>query len=385
MSAPDHDHDLTLDSAVTLGFTHRVRFTKGVFVAANPALQQALTSDGDVCARRAIVIVDEGVAQTHVGFDGMIRGYFAAHALTMPTLMDVVIVSGGEACKQDTRLTDHVINLVDRHRICRKSFVIAVGGGAMLDAVGYGAATAHRGVRLVRVPSTVLAQDDAAMGVKNGINRFGKKNFVGAFAVPYAVLCDESLLTTLCDSVFRAGFSEAVKIALLKDPTLFEFIEHHAQAIAAREPAVSNEVIRRSAALHLNHIVQGGDPFECHEARPLDFGHWAAHRLESLSGYAISHGDAVALGLLLDCRYSNLCGWLSDADFARVQSCLERLRLPMHHALLANSDALLQGLDEFREHLGGTLTITMLKSIGHGFEVHAVDANVMRQAAAELG
>lgn len=385
MSAPEHDHDLTLDSAVTLGFTHRVRFTRDLFAAANPALHAALNSDGDVRARRAIVLIDEGVAQTRDDFASSIRAYFKAHAQGMPMLMDVVIVPGGEACKQDTRLTDLVINLVDRHRICRKSFVIAVGGGAMLDAVGFGAATAHRGVRLVRVPSTVLAQDDAAMGVKNGINRFGKKNFVGSFAVPYAVLCDESLLTTLSDSVFRAGFSEAVKIALLKDPSLFEFIEQHASAIAAREPAASNEVIRRSAALHLNHIVQGGDPFECHEARPLDFGHWAAHRLESLSEYAISHGDAVALGLLLDCRYSNLCGWLSDTEFARVRSCLEHLRLPMHHALLANSDALLQGLDEFREHLGGTLTITMLKSVGHGFEVHAVDASVMRKAAAELG
>jgi 3-dehydroquinate synthase len=239
-------------------------------------------------------------------------------------------------------------------------------------------------VRLVRLPTTTLAQDDAAMGVKNGINRFGKKNFVGAFAVPYAVLCDEALLTTLEPAVFRAGFSEAVKIALLKDPAFFAEIERSAAAIAACDLDAASPVVRRSAELHLRHIVDGGDPFEANEARPLDFGHWAAHRLEAMSAHAISHGDAVALGLLLDCRYSQLMGWLSDADHARIRACIAALGLPMRHPLFAEADTLLRGLEEFREHLGGTLTITMLRGIGRGFEIHEVDFARMRTAAADL-
>jgi len=374
-----------LDSDVRLAFAHRVRFTRGALDTTNPALRDVFRDDPAAASRRAVIVIDDGVARAHSGtLEPALRAYFATHAAAMPAIVDIVTVPGGEPAKHDPRVADLVIDLVERHKIDRKSFVIAIGGGAVLDAVGFGAATAHRGVRLVRLPTTTLAQDDAAMGVKNGINRFGKKNFVGAFAVPYAVLCDEALLTTLEPAVFRAGFSEAVKIALLKDPAFFAEIERSAGAIAACDLDAASPVVRRSAELHLRHIVDGGDPFEANEARPLDFGHWAAHRLEAMSAHAISHGDAVALGLLLDCRYSQLMGWLSDADHARIRACIAALGLPMRHPLFAEADTLLRGLEEFREHLGGTLTITMLRGIGRGFEIHEVDFARMRTAAADL-
>lgn len=377
-------HTIQLDRHVAPQFVHRVRFTRDAFDLANRALVDVFVEDASIATRRAVVIVDEGLARANPGLEPALDAYFAAHADRLPRICETVRVAGGEPAKLDTRVADLVVDLVERHRIDRKSFVIAIGGGAVLDAAGYGAAIAHRGVRLVRIPTTVLAQDDAAMGVKNGVNRFGKKNFVGAFAVPYAVLCDELLLESLDDAVYRAGFSEAVKIALLKEPALFARIETDAHRIAARELAAASPVIRRSAELHLAHIVNGGDPFEANEARPLDFGHWAAHRLESMSSYALSHGDAVALGLLLDCRYSNLKGWLSDDDHARIRTVIERLCLPVRHALFAETDALLSGLEEFREHLGGRLTVTMLRGIGHGFEVHELDGELVRRAAAEL-
>ena len=374
-----------LDSEVRLAFPHRVRFTSGALDPANPTLREAFAEDDAIATRRAIAFIDDGLGRaTESEIAIELRAAFDAGASALPELVEVVFVPGGETAKENHEIPDIVLQLVNHHRICRKSFVIAIGGGAMLDAVGYGAAIAHRGVRLVRMPSTVLAQDDAAMGVKNGINRFGKKNFVGAFAVPYAVICDDRLLRTLPDPVFRAGFSEVVKIALLKDPAYFARLERDAAAIAARDPDASNAAIRRSAELHLRHIVDGGDPFEASEARPLDFGHWAAHRLESMSGFAVSHGDAVALGLLLDCRYSNLKGWLSDADFARIHAVIAALGLPMRHPLFANHAALLAGADEFREHLGGKLTVTMLRGVGHGFEVHELDHDLVRRAAAEM-
>jgi 3-dehydroquinate synthase len=382
-----HDHtqpDLAHDRAVAPSFLHRVRFTRGALDAANQTLCGALSADAAIASRRAVVLVDEGVAAAQPRLTERLHAYFDAHRERMPRIAAVETVAGGERAKEDMRVVDRVIELVEQHAIDRKSFVFAIGGGAMLDAVGLGAATAHRGVRLVRLPTTTLAQDDAAMGVKNGVNRFGKKNFVGAFAVPYAVVCDESMLTTLPAAVFRAGFSEAVKIALLKDPAFFAAIERAAPQIAACDLDASSPVIRRSAELHLAHIVDGGDPFEANEARPLDFGHWAAHRLESMSAHAVSHGDAVALGLLLDCRYSSLKGWLADADLARVRACVAALGLPMRHALLADTKRLLAGLEEFREHLGGQLTVTMLRAIGHGFEVHELDADLVRRAAGEL-
>lgn len=373
-----------IDRRVALSFAHRVRFTRGALDPANATLREVLSSDAAISARRAVVFIDEGVAAAQPILADRVRAYFDAHGAHMPRIAAVETCAGGERAKEDMRLVDRVIELVEHERIDRKSFVFAIGGGAMLDAIGLGAATAHRGVRLVRMPTTTLAQDDAAMGVKNGVNRFGKKNFVGAFAVPHAVVCDESMLTTLPPAVFRAGFSEAVKIALIKDPAFFAAIERAAPAIAACDLDAASPVIRRSAELHLAHIVDGGDPFEANEARPLDFGHWAAHRLESMSAHAVSHGDAVALGLLLDCRYSNLKGWLSDADFARIRAAIAALGLPMRHALLAETARLLSGLEEFREHLGGQLTVTMLRGIGHGFEVHELDADLVRRAAGEM-
>jgi 3-dehydroquinate synthase len=361
-----------------------VRFTRGSLDAANPALRDLLVEDDAIASRRAVVLIDEGVASAHHGIEAQLHAYAAAYAGGLPAIVDIRIVAGGEASKLDMHVADLTVDLVERHRIDRKSFVIAIGGGAMLDAVGYGAAIAHRGVRLVRMPTTVLAQDDAAMGVKNGVNRFGKKNFVGTFAVPYGVLCDEALLATLAPAVFRSGFSEAVKIALLRDPALFTLLERDASRIAACDIDAASPVIRRSAELHLAHIVDGGDPFETHEARPLDFGHWSAHRLESMSSYTLSHGDAVALGLLLDCRYSNLKGWLADEAYGRIHSCIAALGLPLRHTLFNEIDTLLRGLEEFREHLGGRLTVTMLRDIGRGFEVHELDHSLVRRAAAEL-
>jgi 3-dehydroquinate synthase len=381
---PVQSTDLVLDRTVAPGFTHRVRFTRGLLDPGNPALRDSLAEPGAGARRRAIAFVDRGVHEAHPGLIDALRAALATDARSMPELGSTVVIEGGEAAKQDLAVVDRVVELVERERIDRKSFVIAIGGGAVLDAVGFGASIAHRGVRLVRIPTTVLAQDDAAMGVKNGVNRFGKKNFVGAFSVPHAVLCDELLLESLPVAVFRAGFSEAVKIALLKDPALFASIEADAERIAARDLTAASPMIRRSAELHLRHIVEGGDPFETNEARPLDFGHWAAHRLESMSGYALSHGDAVAIGLLLDCRYSNLMGWLDDASYARIRRALGALGLPMRHALFARSSELLDGLEEFREHLGGRLTLTMLDGIGRGREIHEVDHARMGAAMAEL-
>ncbi|MSR40867.1 MAG: 3-dehydroquinate synthase [Phycisphaerales bacterium] len=373
-------HSTSLDQRFTLPFVHRVRFTHHVAALTNPTLADVFRDDASAASRRAVLVIDMGLHHARPALAQEIVRYAQAHAAQMPVPSEVLVVHGGERAKCGMQTVDEVLALIERAKICRKSTVFVAGGGAVIDAVGFAAAVAHRGVRLVRIPSTTLAQDDGAMGVKNGINAFGKKNFTGSFAVPWAVVCDAELLRTLPVAVFRAGFSEAVKIALLKDPTFFDNIAARASRIAAHDLDAAQPVIERSAALHLEHIAQGGDPFELHEARPLDFGHWAAHRLEALSAYAVSHGHAVALGLLIDCRYSMLKGWLSPQDFERIQAVLAALHLPQSHPLLAEEAAILEGLEQFREHLGGTLTVTMLRGIGVGHEVHEIDTDLMRQA-----
>ena len=218
------------------------------------------------------------------------------------------------------------------------------------------------------------------MAVKNGINRGGKKNFVGAFAVPHAVVCDESFLATTPDWSWIGGFSEAVKIALLRDPSLFARIEAGAVAIRSRDMDAAMPVIMRSAELHYRHIALGGDPFEVRSARPLDYGHWLAHRLEGMTDGALPHGQAVAIGVAVDTMYSVRSGTLDAASGHRVLDVLRTLGLPTGHPLLVDPDAVEAGLEEFREHLGGRLTVTMLRGIGESADVHAIDGAILRDA-----
>lgn len=370
-----------LDARIDLSFTHRVRFTRGAFSFDNPILPDLLEPTADGVARAA-VFLDSGVADAWPGLGGSITCLFDSHPrLHLP--IAPVVVPGGEAIKNDPAHVRAILDAIHAARLCRRSYAIVIGGGGVLDAVGYAAATAHRGVRLVRFPTTTLSQDDSGVGVKNGVNAYGKKNFLGVFAPPYAVINDTEFLRTLTDRDWRSGFSEAVKVALVKDGAFFDAIERAAPAILARDLAVAEPIIIRSAELHLRHIAEGGDPFELTLARPLDFGHWAAHKLEQLSAYELRHGEAVAIGVALDSVYSALAGHLPARDADRVLACLRALGLPTDHPLLEHPD-LAAGLDEFREHLGGRLTITLLNALGQGFEAHEIDPARLAGAIAFL-
>ncbi len=377
-----------IERTVTVHWRHQVHFTEGVFREENPVLLDVLVAGaGGPLARRAkvLVVVDEALAQADCGLIDQIAGYFTAHSASLELVCPPVTMIGGEAVKNAYFRVSEIHALIDRYHVDRHNNVIVVGGGALLDMVGLAAATAHRGVRLIRIPTTTLAQDDSGVGVKNGINAFGKKNFVGTFAPPFAVINDFSLLATLSLRDKRAGFVEAVKVACIRDAAFFDWIEHHATALAAFEPEPTRRLIFRSAELHLNHIATGGDPFEMGSARPLDFGHWAAHKLEQLSEYRLRHGEAVAIGIALDVTYARLRGLLAPDAAARVLNLLERLGFELFASELLHTDEhgqllVVAGLEEFREHLGGELTITLLSDIGQGLEVHEMDSRTVIRA-----
>jgi len=182
-----------------------------------------------------------------------------------------------------------------------------------------------------------------------------------------------------------AGLSEAVKVALIRDREFYDWLEANSDALISFERDAEEHMIRRSAELHMHQIAKGGDPFEMGSARPLDFGHWAAHKLEALTHNHVRHGEAVAIGIALDTRYSVLTGLLEDGADVRVASLLEHLGFRIFHPALlrAGEDGrplILKGLDEFREHLGGELTITLLTDLGVGHEVHEVDADKVLDA-----
>lgn len=366
-------------------FRYPVAFTRGVFRPSNPTLAHVLARGRAAGTARCLVVLDGGLVRAEPGLPGQIEGYFAAHPETMRLLDTPLVVPGGESVKAGfSRLPDIFVafqrNAVDRH-----AFVIAVGGGAVLDAVGFAAATAHRGIRHIRVPTTVLGQNDSGVGVKNAVNLNGVKNYAGSFAPPFAVLNDFDFLARLPRRERIAGISEAVKVALIRDGVFFAWLEDNAEALAAFEPRAEEYMVRRSAELHLNQIVNGGDPFETGSARPLDFGHWSAHKLEAMTGHEVRHGEAVAIGIALDARYSVLAAMLPAGEDDRIVALLDRLGLPVWHPALCELDgagdpAILAGLREFQEHLGGELTITLLSGIGQGREVHDIDSALIAQA-----
>ena len=360
----------------TVEWTHRLRFTTNAF-SGNSPLTDLISELNPV---KIIVFIDDGVSSTNPSIHSSIKEW-AQHADI--SCCDTVSVTGGEQAKNSFKEVKKILKAINDNQLCRKSCILVIGGGAVLDAVGFAASIAHRGIPLIRMPSTTLSACDSGLGVKNGMNYFGKKNFLGVFDPPYAVINDLSLLNTLEQRHWISGLSEAVKVSLIKDKSLFENIESVQKELLARDAPSMNGIVAKSAKLHMNHITQSGDPFEKLEIRPLDFGHWSAHKLEQLTNYAITHGEAVAIGVALDATCSKLLGHLDDGVCLRIVSLLQSLELPTMHPELRNED-LLHGLDEFREHIGGQLTLLMLKDIGKPIEIHELDSKIIRQAIDEL-
>ncbi len=361
----------------TVTYSFPVVFTQDVFDVNNTTLVDVMRQSGH-SHNHALVVVDSEVVRLNPGLMERISQYGEAHKSVIGFVAPPYQVRGGEICKHEPLEVERIHALVERHKICRHSFIIAIGGGAVLDAAGYAAATAHRGVRLIRLPTTVLAQNDAGIGVKNGINAFGRKNFLGTFAPPFAVINDDAFLRSLPERDLRAGIAEAVKVALIRDREFFDFLYGERVGLSRFTHAAMQQMIFRCAELHLQHIGGGGDPFECGSSRPLDFGHWVAHKLEELSGSEIKHGEAVAMGIALDSLYSHHLGILGDLDLHRILTLLETLGFDLYHTALSWLDVE-KALSEFREHLGGELSIPMLEGIGRKVEAHEIDIPLMKR------
>ena len=367
----------------SVSYEYPVIFTTDVFSLENAHLIATLAPRKSFRRYRLFVVVDEAVAAAWPSLTDAIQRYAEYHQDCLDLVREPVIVRGGESVKNDPSSVARLHADLNAAGMDRHSYVMVVGGGSLLDMAGYAAATAHRGLRLIRIPTTVLAQNDAGVSVKNGINAFGKKNFVGTFSPPFAVLNDRRFLETLSRRDRLAGLAEAVKAALIRDADFFAWMVGQAQALEACDPESVAFLIRRCAEIHLQHIAGSGDPFEFECGRPLDFGHWAAHKLESLTHYRLRHGEAVAIGVALDTLYSVHAGFLKPQEAERVMTLLKTLGLPLWDDALMNPD-LLDGLTEFREHLGGELTVTLLNAIGEAFEVHEIREDLVQKSTAQL-
>lgn len=366
-------------------YNYQLQFTENLFGINNPLFHDIFAAYRKNGGVKVLFVIDKGVLNAHPTLKNKITAYCQKFA-DQVFLTQILEVTGGEETKNDYDNVLKVLAGVNESHIDRHSFVVAVGGGAVIDMVGYAAAIAHRGVKLIRIPTTTLSQNDSAVGVKNSINIFDKKNFLGTFAPPYAIINDTDFLLTLEHRDWISGVAEAVKVALIKDENFFDFLEKNAVALHHREMGPMEYLIYRCAEMHMDHIANGGDPFEGGSSRPLDFGHWAAHKLEYMTDYKMRHGEAVAIGMALDLTYAHLIGLIDGATLERILKVLETIGFDLHIPLETENDidALLAGIEEFREHLGGELTITLISKIGTKHDVHEIDLQKMRDAISML-
>ena len=365
-----------------------VFFTRHLFDPENRVLIQAVSRLKETRRHRAMVYVDSRILERDPALRQKITAYFRAHSDSLELAADIRPVPGGEACKNDLRYAESVMHELLENRMDRQSYVLAVGGGAVLDAIGFAAALVHRGLRLIRIPTTVLAQNDAGVGVKNAVNYLGK-NALGTFAPPFAVLNDFEFLRSLPDRDWLSGVAEAFKVAIIRDRNFFDDLCKAAPLYPARDFEAMTDLVARCAALHLDHIRSNGDPFEYGTARPLDFGHWSAHKLELLSQFSISHGEAVATGVLLDSIYAQAQGWITAEELDRIDSGLRQSGFALwfdtlNHRNSAGERKVFAGLRDFQEHLGGELCVTFPRGIGARFEVNSIDMLAMENALVEL-
>ncbi len=367
----------TIQQSFSVNYSFPVVFTRDAFNINNSVLLDLLRNSGQGPGK-ILAVIDSEIMNAMPRLAEKIDIYAKYHHEVMEFVSPPLIIRGGEGCKQDTSEVAKILGLIDKHHLCRHSFVLAIGGGAVLDAAGFAAATAHRGIRLIRMPTTTLAQNDAGVGVKTGINAFGRKNFLGAFAPPFAVINDFDFLKTLTERDLRGGTAEAVKVALIKDRAFFDFLyrERHKLALFVQE--IMEEMIIRCAELHIEHIRTGGDPFEFGSSRPLDFGHWSAHKIEELTEGNIKHGEAVAIGVALDALYSFHLGLINEMELHKIITILEDIGFELYHWALGWMD-IEKAMREFQEHIGGELTIILLRGIGDKVEVHDIDRDLYRR------
>ena len=371
---------MTIQQRFSIDYRYDIIFTDNMFT--NKLFQQTIHQSKPTSVA---VIIDDGLIQHWPTLIETIEHEVKSiSTLACP----ILITPGGESSKNNLDQCFGIIQYIDKAKLDRQSLLIGIGGGAVLDLVGFVAAITHRGIKHLRVPTTVLGQNDSGVGTKNGINLYGKKNFLGTFVPPFAVINDCQFLSTLSDRDWRSGIAEAIKVAVLKDPEFFNWLREHVTELNNRHLPTMEQLIQRCAKLHAEHISKNGDPFEQTSSRPLDFGHWSAHKLEQISHFTIKHGEAVAIGILIDCAYSVEIGILKNDTFDQIFNLCQTLGFDCYHdQYLSESkvnEHLIHGLDEFREHLGGILTIPLIDAIGSPIEVNDMSKHQLILAIKKL-
>ena len=373
-----------ISESFQVDYKYEVHFLTDAFGMDNNALKNILEAGKTGKEHKILFVIEEAVAKHYPSLSVKIKEYMESCGDGIVMTSDPKIISGGEEFKTFKPIED-ICSLFAENNLCRHSYVGIIGGGAFLDSVGLAASLVHRGIRQLRFPTTVLSQNDSGVGVKNGVNMFGKKNFAGTFAPPFAVINDFDFLKSLDYRDWISGVPEAVKVAMIKDAVFFHWLVDNSAKFANRDSMAMQELIERCGALHLNHIANNGDPFEFGSARPLDFGHWVAHKLEMMTESDLRHGEAVAIGLLVDSYYAVKKDLIPQEILDKLIAAFSKMKIPIFHEKLLQKEesgeySVIHGLEEFREHLGGELHITLPDGLGKKTEVNSMDNDLIAEA-----
>ncbi|MDF2866690.1 MAG: aroB [Gammaproteobacteria bacterium] len=284
---------------------------------------------------------------------------------------DTLILPDGEAYKTLETLATIFTHLIE-HRHHRDTTLIALGGGVIGDLTGFAAACYMRGVDYLQIPTTLLAQVDAAIGGKTAVNHPQAKNLIGAFYQPNAVIIDVTTLSSLPEREFKAGLAEVIKYGLIADATFFNWLELHIDNILARDPATLTHLIKVCCQIKANLVAQ--DERDKGLRRLLNLGHTFAHALETGLGYGCYlHGEAVAVGLCLAAEVSQLLSNFPYSDILRIKQLIAKIGLPIALPNTLSIKQLLSLMTNDKKAKLSNLTLILLKSIGLAYCEHNVD------------
>jgi len=281
--------------------------------------------------------------------------------VSLPQISAELIIPAGEASKTRDRWAELSDALLERG-FGRDSAIVALGGGMVGDLAGFVAATYLRGIPCIQVPTTLLAMVDASVGGKTGVDTPRGKNLIGAFHPPAAVVADPLALRTLPEGEYRAGLAEAVKHGLIADRTYFSWLSTVADQIAAREMDTLMQLVHRS--VEIKAAVVADDEREAGRRAILNAGHTIAHAIEHASNYTLSHGEAVAIGLVVESRLAEAIGVGQSGLSARVADLLSRLGLPVKLESAVSGERLREAMTRDKKNRGSAIRFALPAEVG---------------------
>ncbi len=348
----------------TLDIQYEVINSKDIFSSDNRKLYEFCKD------RKCLVIISETIYRL---YSYKIFHYFKD--IILNNQMEIITIKTGEKNKDISNVLN-IINSAKSFKLDRKAALIGIGGGILLDIVGFAASMYRRRIDYVRIPTTLIGQVDAGIGIKTGVNYCGTKNFIGAFYPPTLVVNDIDLLKTLSKSDFSAGLSEIVKIGLVCDKYLIEILEEHSDSILDAYPNGENEevLIKINEIAIVRMLEQLSNNFlEKKLERLVDFGHTFSPFIEESSDYHIQHGHAVALDMAISTELSYQKGYITEYERIRIHTLLHKLGLNLYNSEVFVLEKMWKFLEEVILHRGNKLNLVVPYGIGKGCFIRDIE------------